>query len=43
MASYAFPIARLDVRTIGDIKTPHSVIWLIPINSPYPLRMWVAA
>ncbi len=34
VASYALPIARLDVSTIGDISTPHSVIWLMPISSP---------
>ncbi len=31
------------MRTIGDSRMPHSRIALIPISSPYPLRMCVAA
>jgi hypothetical protein len=37
------PIRSDDVRTIGDSRMPHSRIELIPISSPYPLRMWVPA
>ena len=43
VASYALPINIEDVRTTGESSVPHSRIVLIPISSPYPFRMWVAA
>jgi hypothetical protein len=34
VASYARPIASELVSTIGEWRSPHSSIWLIPISSP---------
>ncbi len=34
VASYAFPIWRDDVSTIGLISRPHSRSWFTPISSP---------
>ena len=42
-ASKALPICCELVSTMGLSRMPHSSIELMPISSPYPFRIWVAA